>query len=219
MLTSAQIITLALQIAKAPGYTAQAGQLFNALLVKLAINQDLDIIRRTATINVLPGTQSYALPASFLRMRECFYNVSGAVFYLVEYDISEYDQLFTGPNNSAYPEYFAVDVASNMIYFYPLPVVPLAVTIKYMDYSVEVTTPETSSVIPWFQDQDYLITVMAERMMRITDDTRQAEFAMIEDDNLRRYLRMQNGNTLKKVELDPRIFRTGRNSKPTKAYP
>src|SRR5271169_32840 len=100
MLTSAQIVTLACTIAKCPSYTQIAGQRLNEILVDLAIDQNLDIIRRTLTLNVMPGVQQYQLPANFLRAREVFYNVLGSVFYLTEYDISDFDALFTGPNDT-----------------------------------------------------------------------------------------------------------------------
>lgn len=219
MLTSAQIVTLACQIAKCPGYLAIAGQRLNETLVDLAIQQDLDIIRRTTTISVQPGTQSYNLPTNFLRARECFYNIEGAVFNVTEDSLANYDLLFTGPNNSAYPYMFAVDQSDNTIKFYPLPLVVLSVTLRYMDISVEIATPETSTVVPWFQEQSYLIDRLTEKMMQITDDVRQPYFAAKADEALRRYLKMDNGNVLNTVQLDPRRFHSPRDLKSTKLYP
>lgn len=220
MLTSAQIVSLACQIAKCPGYTTQAGQLLNTVLVSMAVDQNLDIIRRTATINVLPGQASYALPTNFLRMREVFYNVNGVPFYLILIDISEYDALFSGPNTTTYPEYCAIDQATNLIYFYPLPLSILTITIRYMDTVVEITSPETSSVIPWFIKQDTLITKLSEQLMRITDDTRQADFKALGDASFDGFLKLTNGTTLKTVSLDPRKFRKNVNNlHPTKLYP
>lgn len=219
MLTSAQIVTVACQIAKCPGYTQIAGQRLNEILVDLAFDQNLDSIRRTTTINITPNQPSYALPANFLRSREFFYNVEGAVFWLVEIDLNEYDALFTGPNNSAYPYNFAVDQASNLTYIYPLPLVPLSATLRYMDNTVEIANPDTSTTVPWFQKQSYLIERLAEKMMQITDDSRRLEFKATSDDVLRAYLKLNNGNTLKTVGLDPRRFRMPTALKPTKLYP
>jgi hypothetical protein len=219
MLTAAQIVTIACQIAKCPGYTQIAGQRLNEVLFDLAVDQNLDSIRRTVTIVLDPNQQAYALPANFLRAREVFYNVEGAVFVVVEIDLSEYDALFTGPNNSAYPYNFAVDQATNLMYFYPLPLVPLNVTVRYMDDTVEIANPDTSGIVPWFQKQSYLIERLAEKMMQITDDTRRLEFKATSDDNLRAYLKLNNGNTLKTVGLDPRRFRGAGVLKPTKLYP
>lgn len=219
MLTASQIVTLACQIAKVPGMTQIAGQRLNEILVDLAFDQNLDIIRRTTTIAVNPGTQSYNLPANFLRARECFYNIEGAVFWLIEYDVAELDAMFTGPNNSAEPELFAINTATNTITFYPLPLVVLSVTLRYMDSNVEIQTPETSTVVPWFTKQSYLIDQLAAKMMAVTDDTRHTEFKVNSDEDLRRYLKMNNGNTLKTVSLDPRRFNVSSKLKPTKLYP
>lgn len=221
MLTAAQLVTIACQIAKCPGYTAIAGQRLNETLVDLAIQQDLDIIRRTTTLNVQPNQQAYNLPTNFLRVREggCFYNVQGAVFIVTEYALADFDALFTGPNNSAYPEIFTVDQSTNILQFYPLPLVPLQVTLRYMDMSVEIANPDTSGNVPWFPQQSYLITRLAEKMMQITDDVRQPSFKEEADEWLRRFLKMDNGNTLKTVQLDPRRFNNPRDLKATKLYP
>jgi len=219
MLTAAQIVQTACQIAKCPGMTQVAGQRLNETLFDLALDQNLDSIRRTLTLNVQPNQQQYQLPVAFLRARECFYNVEGAVFYLVEYATDEFDQLFTGPNNSAYPEIFTVDQSNNILQFYPLPLVPLSVTLRYMDNTVELATPDTSTAVPWFQNQSYLITKLAAKMMQITDDVRATQFDTQADDILRRYLMLNNGNTLKTVKLDPRRFNNPRSLRATKLYP
>lgn len=219
MLTAAQIVTMACYIAKCPSYTQLAGQRLNEVLVDLALEQNLDIIRRTMTISVLPNQQAYQLPANFLRARECFYNIEGAVFQVLEYSLDDFDALFTGPNNSAYPEIFTVDQSTNILQFYPLPLVPISVTFRYMDQSVEISNPDTSGGVPWFPKQSYLIGRVAEKMMQVTDDVRMAEFKAENDEELRRYLRMNNGNVLNTVQLDPRRFNNPRDLKATKLYP
>ena len=219
MLTAAQIVTLSCQIAKVPGYTQIAGQRLNEILVDLAFDQNLDSIRRTITLNVQPNQQAYQLPTNFLRARECFYNVEGAVFIVTEYDIADFDALFTGPNNSAYPEIFSIDAATNVLQFYPLPLVPLSVTFRYMDDSVEIANPDTSTAVPWFAKQSYLIERLAEKMMQITDDARQPQFEAKSNETLRQYLKLNNGNVLKTVQLDPRRFNNPRDLKATKLYP
>lgn len=219
MMTSAQIVALALQIAKVPGYTTQGGQALNMALMDLAIDNNLDIIRRTTSISVIPGTVSYALPANFLRAREVFYYVDGVSFYLVPISMPEYDQLYTGPSQTSYPDRYAIDQATNLIYLYPMPFLGLTLELRYMDSAVEITNPETSSVIPWFPKQDTLVTMTAERVMRITDDTRQGQFYAMADESTRRYLKLTNGTTLKTVQLDGRRFRGAGSQRPTKLYP
>ena len=44
MLTAQQLVTYALQIAKAPGYTTQAGDLLNGRLASLARRFDFDVL-------------------------------------------------------------------------------------------------------------------------------------------------------------------------------
>ncbi len=219
MMTSAEIVALALQIAKVPGYTTQGGQALNMALMDLAIDNNLDIIRRTSTITVNAGTASYSLPANFLRMREAFYEVEGVPFYLTDISMPEYDQLYKGPSQTSYPDRNAVDQATNLIYLYPMPFLGFTLNIRYMDTAVEITSPETSSVIPWFPKQDTLVTMTAERIMRITDDTRQPMFKELSDESARRFLKLTNGTTLKTVQLDPRRFRGAGSQKPTKLYP
>ena len=132
MLTSQQIVTLACQIAKAPGFTAQAGQFLNARLIQLALEQDMDIIRRTVTIPVVTGTSKYNLPANYLRAREVFYNLNGVVFTLTSRALDDYDQLYNGQSLQDYPYLYATDIAATppAIYLYPAPSVSLTLTVR-----------------------------------------------------------------------------------------
>jgi hypothetical protein len=81
-----------------------------------------------------------------------------------------------------------------------------------------ITTPETSTVLPWFPDQDYLIKATAARLMEITDDTRYDSFVAQCDAMLRTHLIMEGDEqaVVKSVRLDPRRFHTNRTLKPTK---
>jgi hypothetical protein len=60
-LTAAQIVTLACQIAKAPGMTAQAGQLLNMILAELCQDYDFQVARRTYYFNFEPRAGRAAL--------------------------------------------------------------------------------------------------------------------------------------------------------------
>ena len=220
MLTSAQIISLACSIAKVPGFTTQAGQLMNARLIQIALDQDLDIIRRTTTINLLVGTATYNLPANYLRAREVFYSQNGQVFTPNQISLEDYDGLFKGPGEQDYPYYYATDIAQSppTISLYPAPSVSTAMTVRYMDNLVEITTPETSSVIPWFQDQLLLVKMVAEDLMDISDDSRADDFFHKNDDKMRRLIQMANDkeNRAITVKKDPLSFRSVRTVKPTK---
>ena len=82
----------------------------------------------------------------------------------------------------------------------------------------DIATPETSALIPWFPDTDYLIQATAYRMMRITDDARHDAFLAEADKMLRIHLIMEGDEqaVVKSVMLDPRRFRSNRTLKPTK---
>ena len=220
MLTSAQIIDLATQIAKVPGMLTQAGKFLNARLIKIALDQDLDIIRRTATITAKVGVNGYNLPANYLRAREVFYFVNGVSFPLHSRSLEVYDTLFNGPGLQGYPYLYATDIATSppIIYLYPAPSTSFTLTVRYMDNLVEVTTPETSAVIPYFQDQTLLIRMVAEDLMMISDDTRLAEFSRMNDEDFRRLLKLANDNEDRAltVKLDPARFRNSRATRPTK---
>ena len=220
MMTSTQIVSLATQIAKVPGMTTQAGQFMNARLIKLALDFDLDIIRRTTTITALVGQNKYTLPANYLRAREVFYSINGVVFPLSSRSLEEYDSLFNGPGLQDYPYLYATDLGATPpnLYLYPAPSVGFTLTVRYMDNLVEITTPETSSVIPWFQDQALLTDMVAEDLMKISDDSRQPEFFKKNDEEMRRLLKLANDHEDRAltVKLDPKRFRTASSVKPTK---
>lgn len=220
MLTASEIINLAVQIAKVPGMTTQAGQFLNARLLQLALDQDMDIIRRTTTINVVTGQSSYQLPVNYLRMREAFYNVNGSVFWLIQLALKDYDQLNTNPGLTDYPYYYSTDIGSTppTLYLYPPPSLAFSLTIRYMDSLVEISDPVNSTTVPWFQDQSLLINMVAENLMSISDDTRVEMMYKQNDDKFRRLIQMSNDkeNRAVIVEKDPRTFRTARRVRPTK---
>ena len=220
MLTSAQIVTLATQIAKTPGMTTQAGQFLNARLIKIALDQDLDIIRRTTTITAVVGLNNYNLPVNYLRAREVFYKVNGVTFMLSSRPLDVYDSLFSGPGMQDYPYIYATDISLSppVIYLYPAPSTSFTLTVRYMDNLVEITTPESSAIVPWFQDQLLLINLVAEDLMKIADDERQSKFSAANDEELRRLLKLANDNEDRAmtVKLDPARFRSARSVRPTK---
>ena len=90
-LTSAQIVTLATQIAKVPGMVSQAGMLLNMVLADLCQTYDFEVARGNFNFNfnpgliappptnVTPGGGPYPLPADFLRMNkgDCYWTLLG----------------------------------------------------------------------------------------------------------------------------------------------
>jgi hypothetical protein len=219
-LSAQQMCVQACQVAKCPGYLTQAGQYLNAILVQHALDYDLDIIRRTTTITTTTGTPSYSLPANYLRAREVFYNINGEVFWLDPKTLAQYDQLFQGPGEIDYPYLYATDIAQAppLMYFYPAPIATLSVTVRYMDNLVEITSPSTSSTVPYLQDQIYLMDRIALELMKITDDERIPLWQKMVDNADLSWMKMandQNGRVLK-VGRDPDSFRAVGRLKPTK---
>ncbi len=220
MLTASQIIQLAVQIAKVPGMTTQAGQFLNARLLQLALSTDMDIIRRTTTVNIITGQAAYPLPVNYLRMKEAFYNINGSVFWLIQLSLKSYDQLNTNPGLTDYPYYYSTDISTTppTLLIYPPPSLAFSLTIRYMDNLVEIDDPVNSQVIPWFQDQSLLIDMVAENLMHIADDTRVGQMSQMNDDKFRRWIQMSNDreNRATVVEKDEKTFRSIRRVRPTK---
>lgn len=222
MLTAAQICTLVGQIAKCPGMSSQIGQSMNTVLVSLALQQDLDLVRRQTTITLTTGASpsSYALPSNYLRARKFFYYIDGSPFDMIPQPLETILLQYTNIDNVDYPYWFGTDTntANNLIYVYPNPVVELTATLIYFDSATEISTPESSSTVPWYPDQDFLINETARRMMRITDDERILAFKSDSDETQRRTLRLLNDPEGRAVcvKRDPNTFRNVQNVKPTK---
>jgi len=221
-LTAAQIISRACTIAKAPGYLVQAGQYLNMVLDTLQQTYDFDYIRKTQTIN-LDGNPSYLLENDHLRTDQVFYSVNGTKFVLNQIPIEDYNSLFDGPGVANYPYSYAIDVSTdpNTILFYPPPLVPLAVSVLYFPRKEDISSPETSSEIPWFMNQEYLIKKLAALIMLETDDERAPLFDVQSEKLLRNILSMQDdkGGYAQTIKLDRRSFRPTDSLRPNKSFP
>ncbi len=198
--TAAEIVTLACQIAKCPGFVSQGQQLLNRWLETLAQDYDFPSAAYTFynfTIGVnagtgpgLPAGSWYLLQlptssvlaqnnAKWLRTHSVFYNVSGTIFYLQQIPLEDYDMLFQGQGISNYPYWYSCDatgtptLATAQMAFYPPPQQQLSVTIRnqYQPNDITVFTD-----IPWFPNQDILIDGTAMGLMRITGDKRYGEY-------------------------------------------
>ena len=230
--TSSQLISLACQITKQPGFISQAGQFLNMILEDYCQTiEDQDTIRQTTTINiggtVSPGGgmgASYALPANHLRTREVFYLVNGEPFYLNQIPLSDYDQLFVGPGVDNYPQSFAIQVETSphTIWFWPPPAIPLAVTVRYQPLLGAIPNPETSSVVPWFPNQRILLRELCVDMLMLGDDTaRKQDLQRDIEKKMSAYLIMDDDKEgyARTVKLDRRMFRPRDNYPPSKLSP
>jgi hypothetical protein len=225
-LTAAQIISLACQTAKCPGFTAQAGALLNTLLQDLAQDYDLDINRVTVPIALTGSFGPYALPADFLRVEQgdagpgVLYRIDGTPRRLTAVDKSEFDGLPQTAGVNGFPSVYAVDASSvddlgyAQLYVWPA----AAATTLYVTYfkgHADIVTPESSSAVPWFPNTNYLQTRLAGELMRLTDDMRMAQYLGDGPEGaqgiLNRYLKLADDKETRQnaVQLDRRRFGGG----------
>lgn len=237
-LTAAQIVALACQTAKCPGYTAQAGQLLNSILSDLCQTYDFAVARRTYYFNFNPGLVApvgnsiygsgpYPLPADYLRAEEgeVFWTLQGVVYDMIPVDLSEFDHMVQQSGIQSYPYIFATDTSLNdnatpVAYVYAPPSGAYPVTVRYKAQMPDIVTPETSATAPWFQNQAYLQTRLAGELMRITGDDRMQDFLGNGPEGaqgiLNRFLKLKddNSNRAKQIKLDRRYFGRPYNSLP-----
>ncbi len=223
--TAAQIVNLACQIAKVPGYTIQGGQMLNLALQRLCLHYDLKVNRLTTTINVQGASNGpFLLELDYLRTYDLFYQINGLPFFLNPVSTADYDAEFKDPSIANYPYEYASDLSPQenqqpaQLFIYPQSSGPITLTHRYMCSRPDITDPQISTVVPWFSDQDYLIKATAVGLFQITDDERKAQFEAEMMNQLRTHLIMEDDQSglVKRVELDPRAFKTNRYLKPTK---
>jgi hypothetical protein len=225
MYTASQLVSLACQITKQPGFLTQCGQFLNMILTDYSQSlEDIDKIRQTITINVGAAGAAYPLAANHLRTREVFYLVNGQPFYLNEIPLEDYDQLFVGPGVDNYPQSFAVQVETSpaTILFWPPPAIPLSVTVRYQPQLTDIPSPESSTIVPWFPNQRILLKELCVDMLMMGDDTQRKEDLEREvEKRLNRFLIMQGDQEgyAKTVKLDRRMFRPRDNYPPSKLSP
>lgn len=230
--TSAQIVSLACQIAKVPGYTVQAGQLLNMILEELFQVNDFAFSRQKTFIDCTQAQPldiygqplGYNLPDNHERTLEVYYIVNGAPRMVTQLPIEEYDTLFQGVTGASYPEFFCIDVSQtpHTMLVYPIPPLATGVFVRYLPTQTPISSPEASSVVPWFFQQIYLIKRLAAELMMISDDARQESMTQQAAKVLSKFLTMDEDDRegyVRQVKLDPRTFRPGTSLKNTKTMP
>ena len=228
MLTAAQIVADALQAAKCPGFTAQGGRALNLVLDDLAQHRNLKVNLVTSTIALAANSNGpFPVEANYLRTYDLFYLIDGDPYFLEPCSLRQYDAEPQQSGLSNYPYEFATDLSAvatggvGQMYVYPKTPTPYTLTHRYYLKQPQITTPETSSTVPWFEDQDYLMVATALRMMRITDDARYDKWEADAEVMLRKHLLTEGDEqqVVKEVKLDPRRFHVGGRIKPTKLDP
>ena len=224
--TSAQIVNLAAQIAKAPGYVTYAGQFLNAILEELWQVNDFAFSRQVTIINTTQAMPSlgYPLPSNHERTLNSFYTVDGVPTTMTQIPIEEFDTLPSILTGSSYPQFLCVDVSQSprTVRVYPVPPLAVTFTMRYLPQQLPITTPETSSVVPWFPNQLYLITRLAAELMMVTDDSRRDDYLKQAEMLLSKFLTMgedDRENYVRQVKLDSRYFKSNSSAKATKLQP
>jgi hypothetical protein len=230
-LTAAQICTRAAQIARVPGFLQQAADSLNFVLSDLCQTYDFDLAKQTynftfntSQLNSL-GQAYQNLPANFLRAirNESFYAISGVPYPMIPLDQAEGDMLVQQAGVQNFPIFYWVDMtltgATNggttgvpvMLFWMP-PSGAYPATVRYFSQMPDIANAQTSAVVPWFPNQDYLITRVAGELMKDSDDERAPNYL---GDNpmgaagiLRKYLQMKDnkGDRAQVVQLDRRRF-------------
>lgn len=205
-LTSAQIISLAVQDARVPGMTSQAGQIMNMVLSDLCQTYDFSVTKRTfnftfnaSQINSL-GQFYQNLPSDYLRgiRNESFYVISGVPYPMISVDLEEFDMLVQQAGLANFPVFYATDMslagvtnsasgaggaAVPVLLAWQVPSGAYPVTIRYYSAIPDITTPETSAAVPWFPNQTYLRRRIAGELMGLSDDERMADFLSDDQDH------------------------------------
>lgn len=214
------------------GMVAIAGQCLNLVLEDLKLTRNLKMNRVTQTINVLSASNGpFTLESDYLRGYDLSYALPGGEpQFLNPVTMEQYDAENKTVQPSNYPYEYATDLSTQAqtasgskgyLYIYPQSNGVLPLTHRYMRDQPDIVTPETSSTVPWFPFNEYLLEAAASLMMGITGDDRKDAFAAAAEKKLAPYLIMQGDEQAAIVEmkLDPRRFRTARATRPTKAMP
>lgn len=235
-LQAQDIVKQACAVAKCPSYLVQGGINLNLILSELCTSYDFDVARKTAFFNFATGVTSnpqsgippssgpYTLPTDWLRADrdDVFYNIQGVKYIMIPESFAQFNSQVQQPGLNAYPEFYAVDngpIATQgapVMYVWPPAGGSYAVTIVYFAQMPDITTPESSTAIPWFPYQAYLIRRLTGEMMLLSNDERAQSFlGGVDPQNgfvgagalLDKYLKMKDDNqVVKTVSLDRRIF-------------
>ena len=219
------IVTDACYEAKCPAWTAIAGRKLNMILAELCA-YNIDVIRQTYqfNFNTALGSGPIPMPTNWLRANkdDVYYVILGVTYVMIPISLAEFDALVQQAGLSQYPQYYAVDnsgiatqTAPNM-YVWPPPAGAYPVTARYYSQMTDITTPESSSTIPWFPNQLYLQRRLAGEMMLMAGDDRAGIYlgGVGQDGSflgasaiLDRYLKtVDDAQRVPRVTLDRRFF-------------
>lgn len=224
---SSVIVGDALAMAKRPGFLSYGGRALNMTLEDLWMHRNLKVNLVRSTITTTPYSNGpFNLETDYARTYDMWYMVTGTPYFLNPCTLRDFDQ-DQQSGLSSYPSEWATDLSGvptvgyGSLYVYPQSNMALTLFHRYFVRRPDISTPETSSVVPWFEDQDYLTVATAMRVMRITGDDRYASFAMECDKLLLKHLLTEGDEqqAVRYVKLDPRMFKVKSSNRPTKSDP
>lgn len=221
-LTAQQIVAKAVKEAKTPGYLVDGGDFLNIVLSELAQLNDFELSRQLLQINtgspagvsIVNNQPFFNLASDHLHVLKdgVFYYISGVPYTLIQRELSDFDQLITTQGFTSQLLYYATDDSQvpAQIYFWPPPNQSYLVNVRYARLRADIPNAHTSSTVPWFPLQQYLINETAARLMTFSDDDRQSAFHAREEKRLQKWLTMQRDleSTAKRVTLDRNRFST-----------
>jgi hypothetical protein len=235
-MTAAQLVALCTETAKCPGFTVQAGVYLNSLLSDLCQTYDLELAAKTFYGNFDPGLHAqvgnsiygsgpYSLPADFLRWKDdksFFWTLpgTGVTYPEIFCDLSEFDMMVQQAGTQSYPYIIATDQSlgdmsqqglmdsGGAFYVYAPPSGAYPYQGRYYSQMPDLSSPESSSVIPWFPNQGYLIKKLTAFLMGLVDDERQPTWETQADKALLQYLQMKDNRSTRAstVKMDRRRF-------------
>ena len=198
-LTYAEIIDLAAQEAKVPGFTNQAGLHLNMILEDLALNYNLDVRHNdgyTFQTNATPAEGPYDLPDDYLRhvANEARFIIDGTPFNMFQVPVHKFKEQFVGEGIGTYPEFFAVDIGDQgaKLFLWPPPNGFYTIEFPYYQKHIYEPDPASSSNIPWFPMSSYLVKELGARLASGNDDNRAEKLSVEAELMLTKYLKMKD---------------------------
>lgn len=220
-LTAAQIISLATQDARCPGFTTQAQNLLNMILQDLCQTYDFDITRQnyqfSFNVNQINSQgQAYQnLPANYLRgiRNGSYYTISGVPYPMIPVDfVEDFQMLVEMAGLANFPVFYATDMSNTgtsnsatgsggsavpVMLFWQVPSGGYPANVFYFSQMPDITNFAT---VPWFPNQSYLRRRLAGELMLQTDDDRATMFLSADSDKypegagvmLRKFLQMKD---------------------------
>jgi hypothetical protein len=151
-------------------YTARAQQALNEALGRVGRRVDSLQRRATATISVVGATDTYTLPADFVRLVSL--RDAGQRRVLTETLNTEIDEL---PASHGVPAYYAVDGSSLLLW--PTPVSTETLTLRYWATPAAMAAGTDVPAIP-ADYVDLLVTYTRSKLFRWEDDKQMADGLM-----------------------------------------